>query len=218
MPTLFGNEISSPSNKARFVINALGIPYEYRNVDLMTGENKTEAYLKMHPAGKVPVLKDGDFVLFESNAIIKYLAEKEKSNLYPSELRRRVKIDQWLDFASIHIGVGMSKVFINRVAYGVLGMEKDERSLQDGLKFLDRFLPVVEAQLQKSAYLAEPEITLADFGLLAHIDQAEVSQVDLSVYPRLKQWQAELMGKEFYQKCFPSYAQKLMEIASKLKS
>lgn len=217
MPTLFGNEISSPSNKTRFVLNALGIPYEYRNVDLMTGENKTEAYLKMHPAGKVPVLKDGDFVLFESNAIIKYLATKENSNLYPGELRRRAKIDQWLDFVSIHIGVAMSKVFINRVAYGVLGMEKDERSLQEGQKFLDRFLPVLEAQLQKSAYLAEPEMTLADFGLLAHLDQAEVSQVDLSVYPRLKEWQAELMGKEFYQKCFPSYAKMLLGIASKMK-
>jgi len=215
MLTIYGFEVSSPSNKVRYVANALGIAYDYKRVNLQAGENKTEAYLKLHPAGKVPVLQDGDFVLFESNAIIQYLADKESSNFYPKDRRRRAIVDQWLDFASLHIGTAIGRVFVNRVAYKILNLEKDERSLQDGLAFLARFLPVLEGQLSKNAFLAGPETTLADFALLSNLDPAEIASVDLTPYPHLKRWQAGLMAKDFYQKCFPSYTQMLTELAQK---
>src|SRR5215831_279401 len=188
MITIYGAEPSAPSNKVRFVANALGLAYEFKNVDLPGGENKTEAYLKLHPAGKIPVLQDGDFVLFESNAIIKYLADKESSSLYPKELRRRALVDQWIDFASLHIGTAVARVVFNRVFYKFAKVEQDERSLKDGLGFLQRFLPVVEAQLAKHAFLAGPETTLADFCLLALLDPAEIASIDLSPYPRLQRW------------------------------
>ena len=200
MITIYGNEFSSPSNKVRYVANALGIDYEYKPVDLMGGANKTESYLKLHPAGKVPVLQDGDFVLFESNAILRYLAQKVSSSLYPQEIKRRAVVDQWMDFASLHVGPALGKVFFNRVAYQFLNTEVDPRSLADGLQFLQRFLPVLEGQLAKSAYLAGPELTLADFALLASLDQAEAAGVELSVYPALSQWRKELIAKDFYQK------------------
>jgi len=216
MLTLYGNEVSGPSNKVRFVANALGLSYEYKPVNLLAGENKTEAFLKLSPAGKVPVIQDDDFVLFESNAIIKYLAEKAGSSLYPKDLRRRSVVDQWADFASIHIGMAMGRVFVNRVAYKIVGIEQDERSLKDGLEFLGRFLPVVEGQLKKSAFLAGPELSIADFSLLAHLDPAEVCSIDLSATPSLQRWRNALRDKEFYQKCFPSYEKMLQGLAAKM--
>ncbi|MCE9624078.1 MAG: glutathione S-transferase family protein [Deltaproteobacteria bacterium] len=215
MITLYGNEFSSPSNKVRYVANALGIEYEYKHVDLMGGANKTESYLKLNPSGKVPVIQDGDFTLFESNAIIRYLARKVSSSLYPQDLKRGALVDQWMDFASLHVAQAVGRVFFNRVAYKFLNAEVDPRSLSDGLQFLQRFLPVLEGALAKSAFLAGPELSLADFSLLAGLDQAEVAGIELEVYPALSQWRKELIAKDFYQKCFSSYAAMLHALTQK---
>lgn len=214
MLTFYGHEISTPCNKVRFVANALNLDYEFKPVDLFTGKNKTEEYLKLHPAGKVPVMVDGDFVLFESNAICRYLAEKSGSELYPSELRQRSLVNQWMDFASIHVGPAVSRVFVNRVGYSVMGLEKDERSLQDGLNFLDRFLPVVDRNIAAKGYLAGPQLSLADFSLLAHLEQAEISSISLEAYPHLKKWREKLQSEEFYRKCYESYAQAVAHLRS----
>ena len=216
MLTLYGNEFSVRSNKVRFVANALGLAYEYRRIDLRRGEGRTESYLKLHPAGKVPVLQDDDFVLFESNAIIKYLAAKASSDLYPQELSRRLLVDQWIDFVSFHVAAAVDKVFVNQVAYEIFHLEKDERSLKEGLAWLQRFLPIVEAQLQKHPFLAGPELSLADFVLLAALDLAEVSSFSLEPYPKLKTCYEQLQAEDFYQKCYPSYTQMLQQLIAKM--
>lgn len=218
MLTIYGNLVSTPSNKVRFVANALGLPYEYKELNLMAGDNKTPAYLAFHPAGKVPSIDDDGFVLFESNAIIRYLAAKADSPLYPKDLKRRAIVDQWIDFSTQHIGLAMGKVFVNTAAYKILKLEIDERSLKDGLSFLERFLPVLETQLEKNRYLAGSELSLADFALLAHLDQAEVATVVLSEYPQLKKWRDGLQAQDFYQKVFPNYATMLQGLAQKLAS
>src|SRR5262249_44808814 len=143
----------------------------------------------------------------ESNAIVKYLADKQNSSLYPKDLRRRALVDQWIDFSTQHIATAVGRVFFNRIIYKVMNAQQDERSLQDGLGFLQQFLPVVDAQLKKSAYLADPEITLADLCLLADLDPAEVCSIDLSPYSNLQRWRDGLRTKDFYQKCFASYTQ-----------
>jgi glutathione S-transferase len=71
MLIIYGSDFSAPANKVRFVANALGLDYEYKVVRIRDGENKTEEFKKMHPAGKIPVINDHGFILFESNAIIK---------------------------------------------------------------------------------------------------------------------------------------------------
>ncbi len=215
MITLYGNDFSSPSNKVRFLAYALDLEYEYHSVNMMVGEHRGPGHLKLHPAGKVPVLVDGDFILFESNAILRYLADKTQSLFYPKILKERALVDQWLDFSSLHVATALNKVFINRAAYGVMKLEKDERALQEGLALLDRFLPVLEAQLQKNNFLSGAEMSLADFALLSALDPAEIASIDLSSYPRLKNWQESLQAMPFYQKCYPSYTFILQSLTSK---
>ena len=97
MLTIYGADLSSPSNKVRFVANVLGLEYTYRPVKLREGENKSEWYVQLHPAAKIPVMDDDGFVLFESNAICKYLLTQKNSPLYPQELKSRAIVDQWVD-------------------------------------------------------------------------------------------------------------------------
>ncbi len=212
MLKIYGADLSGPSNKVRFVANALGLEFEYRRVNLMEEENKTEDYLKRHPAGKVPAIDDDGFVLFESNAIIKYLAVKAGSPLYPKETEKQAVIDQWIDFASHHIGAALNRVVFNRVFAPFLKMEVDERSLNEGLSFLDRFLPVAETQLQANTYLAGNELTLADFNLLALLDPAEIAGIDLSGYPGISTWRENLQEQLFYTKCHKNFGEAIKKV------
>jgi glutathione S-transferase len=213
MLKIYGADLSPPSNKVRFVANELGLDYEYISMNLVSGENHSERHLKLHPGGKVPVIDDDGFVLFESNAIIRYLAAKCESPLYPPGAKQRALVDQWADFVSHHIATAVSRVLVNRVFAPFLNQEVDERSLADGLSFLERFLPVVDAPLETRRYLAGGELTLADFNLLSALDPAEVAQVGLSGYMNITRWRQDLMGRDFYTKCHKSYGDVLAAIA-----
>ena len=215
MLTVYAMELSAPSNKVRFVVNALGLEHEYKSINIMAGEQKSEWYLKINPAGRVPAIKDGDFTLFESNAIIKYLAEKNDSAYYPKDIQQRAKIEQWIDFSSLHVGAAMTRVLFNRVLAPIIGAEIDENSLKTGISFLKNFLPIVDSQLGKDKFLAGHEISLADFVLLAVLDPAEVCQIDLTPYKNITKWRQDLQTKDFYTKCHKSYSDALAAAGSK---
>lgn len=212
MLILYGADLSSPCNKVRFAANAMGIDYEYKKVSIKNKENRSPEFLSLHPAGKIPVIDDEGFVLFESSAIIKYLAEKEQSPLYAPDLKIKAKIDQWMHFVTIHIGNAMDRVLFNRVFAPLINVAADQSSLRAGERFLNRFLPVVENHLAEKAYLVGENLTLADINLLATLDPAEIGQIDLHKYSRISQWRNELREQEFYTKCHKKYGEQLKRI------
>jgi glutathione S-transferase len=210
MLRIYGADLSSPANKVRFVANFLGLKYEYIQVKLREGEQRRPEFLKMNPIGKVPAIDDNGFCLFESGAIIKYFAEKEKSSIFPSGLKERAVAEQWIDFITNHVALGMHKVVFNRLfAKNIPGATVDERSIQDGLSFLSKYFPIVDEQLSKGKYFLGNNITLADFTLLAALDPAEASDVDLTPYKNIVRWRAELKSQDFYTKCHRDYKEKL---------
>ncbi len=209
MLTIYGSDLSSPANKVRFVANYLGLKYEYKKIDLGAGEQRKPEILKLNPVGKVPFIDDDGFVLAESGAIIKYLADKVGSSLYPKGLKERALVDQEIDFVTLHVNAALQKIVYNRVFAPRRKIAVDERSLEEGLNFLGRFLPIVEAQLAKSAYLAGNTLTLADMTLLSGLDPAEVAGIDLSSYPGIRAWRENLRKQEFYTKCYNQYGESL---------
>ena len=215
MLKIFGSDLSSPANKVRFTANALDLKYEYIKVNLREGEHRKPEFLKINPAGKIPAINDDGFMMFESNAIIKYLARKQKSPLYPSDLQERAIVEEWMDFTSMHVGMALSKIMFNRVFYKFTNTPIDERSLSDGIDFLKKFLPVVDEQLGKNPYLAGKSFTLADINLLASLDPAEAAQVDLSSYKNIVKWRNEFKKKEFYTKVHKEYGEALKQPTGK---
>ncbi len=103
----------------------------------------------------------------------------------------------------------------NRVFAPMRGESVDERSIQDGLKFLGRFLPVVDAQLAKSPYLSGKTLTLADIDLLAAMDSAEIAGIDLAPYKNLVRWRNELKKLDFYTRCYKEYGEILKAMMAK---
>ena len=188
MFVIYGNPLSSPTNKVRFLAHYLHIPYEFKVINLPAGEHR-----------------QAGFKLAESNAILRYLANKHKSNLYPSNLEERALVDQWMDFASGHIALASAKLFFNRYICQLVGIAKDERAIEDGQEWLDRYLPVLEQQLTKHAFIASSHLTLADFSLLAALDVTEVISLDLKPFPHLTHWRNKLMQESFYQDCHSNF-------------
>ena len=205
MVKLYGSPFSSPSNKVRYVANYLGIQAEFHHINLGAGEQHTLVYLKINPFAKVPAIDDNGFYLAESNAIIRYLANKENSTLNPTDVQARALVDEWIDYATQHISIPLSKIMFNTYFYKMTKTDIDTRSLEDGIKFINKNLPNVETQLTKNKYIAGNTITLADFVLLASLDVCELCNIDLNVYRHIHAWRTQLMAENFYQKCHTSY-------------
>lgn len=205
MLKIYGFAMSTWANRVRFTVNKLGLDYEYVSIDLTKGEAQTDDYRAIHPAGKVPAMNDDGFVLFESGAIVNYLASKTGSELYPQDLKQRALVDQWSDFAANQVGMPMGKVLFNTVFYKFTGAEKDENSLQEGRAFLDRYLPIINARLAKVSCLASDQLSLADMTLLAWLDPAELCGVDLSGHKHISRWRDHLKQEDFYTACHNDY-------------
>ena len=216
MLKLYGVDLSIPLIRVRLCLNALNIKYEYNQVSFIARENRTDAYLKLHPAGKVPVIDDAGFVLFESNAIMKYLCRKSNSKYYPNLIEEQASVDQWTDFVAHHVGSGIARVLFNKVFVVLFGGDKDERSMQDGYRFIAQFLPIIDAQLTESDYLACNEMTIADFCLLATLDPCELIEVDLSIYPHIHRWRMQLVKMPFYQDIHTAYPNTIEEVKQRI--
>jgi glutathione S-transferase len=113
---LYDNPVSSNALKVRFLLAELGLEYERRTVELV--RPRADEYLALNPIGTVPLLVDGDFMLAESHAILRYLATREgRDDLYPAGLHDRARVDEFLDRWS----TGLRAAFF-RVEFPALGM------------------------------------------------------------------------------------------------
>ena len=211
MIKLYGTKISPPCNKVEMCLNALGMEYEFISLDLFKGANRTAEYLAINPFGKVPAIEDGTLKLSESNAIMKYLSKKAKSDLYPDDLVKQTEIDRWCDFVSQHINIqGYLPIAFNKFVAKKIGFEPNSNEIKKGEELLKKLLPLIEEQLNKTKYLAGDKLTIADICLLASVDPSELIELDLKPYPKLSAWRKDLQSQDFYQKTHKFYGESMM--------
>ncbi len=211
MIKIYGNKFSPPSNKVEMCINVLGLEYEFVFIDLLKGEQRKSEFLSITPFGKAPVLVDGNFKLSESNAIMKYLCKKSKSDLYPSDLEKQAEVDMWCDFIAQHLTMqAYAKVMFNKVVAPRIGVEPDQRSIKEGYEFIGKYLTLIEENLNKTKFLTGDKMTIADISLLATIDPSELIEVNLKTYPKLTAWRDSLKAQSFYQKVHKFYGESMM--------
>jgi glutathione S-transferase len=187
--------------KVGYVLDAIGVDYEYQAVDLAKKEQKTEAFLKVNPIGKVPALKHNDFSMFESGAMCRYIANVEKSDLYPEDAKLRAQNDQWIDFMGHHLGRWFSTLFFERVLRKALGFgEPDPSKVDEALGFIDQQIAPVETHLSKTGYFVGSSLSVADLVAFSYIEQAQAVQFDLSKYPNISKWHSKISALESVKK------------------
>ena len=181
------------SMKTLYVLEELGVDYEYVYVDLGKGANRTEDFRRMTPAGRVPVLEhDGEF-LFESGPICRYIASVEHSPLYPADKLQRARVDQWMTYFTCHPGRWLTKLFFEKVVKPVAGMgEPDAAGCEEAARFARDQLQVVDGWLEQHEWLANDAFSIAEPFALAYVEQARSVDFPLDGFPSLQRWLGRL--------------------------
>ncbi len=168
--------------KASVALEELGLPYEVRPINLSTLEQKTPAFLAINPNGRVPALVDDGFAVFESGAILMYLAEKT-GRLMPADLKGRSRVVQWLMFQMGGVGpmMGQANVFFR------YWPEKLQPVIDRYQGETRRLFGVLEGQLAQHEYLAG-DYSIADIAHWCWVRSHSWSGVDIEPFPNLKRW------------------------------
>ncbi|MEN3951280.1 glutathione binding-like protein [Iodidimonas sp. SYSU 1G8] len=189
---------STPNGwKASIMLEELGLPYELKRVDLGKAEQKTPEFLKINPNGRIPAIVDrdaGDFPVFESGAIMLYLAEKT-GKLIPSDAKGRSLVIQWLMFQMGGVGPmqGQAHVFLHSapetIPYAIERYQNETR----------RLYGVLDTRLADNAYLAG-DFSLADIANWTWIWFHGFAGIALEDFPNLKRWFDELEARPGFQR------------------
>jgi glutathione S-transferase len=205
-----------PSPRAFKVIaaaNHLGLDHKLHMVDLRKGEQKAPQYAALNPNMRMPTLKDGDFVLWESNAILQYLAcKRPQSGLLPAEDRARFDVIRWQFWDSAHWDPACSVFAFEYLVKGLLGIgAPDAAAVAKGAEMFQRAASVLDAQLAGKKFITGEALTLADFSIGSGMILAGSAHYPIDSYGEIKRWYAGLTALPAWQK---TLAQSTMRTAT----
>ncbi|XP_070712648.1 glutathione S-transferase theta-1b isoform X2 [Pempheris klunzingeri] len=203
---LYLDLFSQPCRSVYIFAKKNNINFDFQKVALLDGEQYGEDFGKINLIRKVPALRDGDFCLAESIAIILYLAEKFKTPdfWYPADLQQRARINEYLSWQHIGIRLHGSKMFWLRLLIPkALGVDIPQDKLDAALEDLNGSLRLIEEKfIQDRPFIAGDHISLADLVAIVEIMQPVGSGLDVfEGRPKLSAWRDRVqaaIGKELF--------------------
>ncbi len=180
-------------HKASVTLEELGLPYDVHPIDLAKEEQKQEWFLALNPNGRIPVIVDreeGDFAVFETGAIMVYLAEKT-GRLLPQDVKGRSRTLQWLMFQMGGVGpmMGQANVFYRYFP------EKIQPAIDRYQNETRRLLEVLERRLAESEWLAGGQFTIADIANWCWVRTYKWSGVSIDGLANLRRWLDAIRGR-----------------------
>jgi glutathione S-transferase len=162
MLKILGRATSINVRKVLWTCAELNLPFEREDWGTGFRSTDTPEFLSLNPNGMVPVLKDGDFVLWESNSIIRYLAARYSGeHLYPTDPLARARVDQWMDWQATDLNKSWSYPFLALVRK--LPSHQDREALAAACASWSRHMGILDRQLQSTGrFVAGEHFTLAD--------------------------------------------------------
>ncbi len=215
---LYYHPISTTSRPVMLFAAESRIPLEMQVVDLFTGEHVQPPYAALNPNKLVPTLQDGDFILTENSAILKYLADKIDSPAYPRDLQQRARVNERMDWTSTQLCSDLVYALVYPQIFDAHKRRSDEAqsaTLERGQARAQAWLKVLDEHVlgPGNNYLCGDAITIADYHAASYVALAEVIGSDLSVYPKVKQWLARMKAL----KSWPQVYQVIDGFAASLK-
>jgi glutathione S-transferase len=185
----------------------LNLPVEFVHVDLGKGEHKTPAFLAMNPNAKVPVLVDGDTTLWESNAILCYLARKAGSDLWPTDARQ-FEVLRWLMWDATEFAPQAGTLYFEHVIKSRFGIgAPDPAEVQQAAQGFLRFAAVLDGHLRGRRYLVGEAVSVADFAVAISLPYAQQAQLPLQDFPEIRRWHAQMNALPAWREPFPERPQ-----------
>src|SRR3954471_9625806 len=172
--------------KISIALEEMGLPYEVKVVDFASNEQKSSWYVKLNPNGRIPTLLDDGFALFESGAILIYLAEKT-GRFLPHDVQGRSRVIQWLMFQMSAVGpmMGQANVFLRYFP------EKIQPAIDRYQREVTRLFGILDQQLAALDYIAG-DYSIADMALWPWVSGYEWSGVSIAEFANLQRWLAKV--------------------------
>jgi glutathione S-transferase len=189
-----------PSSRALAIValkNHLALDCEMQPIDLGRGDQLTPEYLALNPNKKMPTLEDDGFVLWESNAILFYMAaNRPDTGLWPSDLKGQADVMRWLAWESAHWDAeSCGMVAYEKASKAVLGRgSPDPAFIARGEQNFARFADVLDGSLRGKTWLLGERLTIADFSIGGLVPSAERMGLPVGDFPEIVRWYGGLMG------------------------
>lgn len=195
---LLGRKTSGNVQKVMFLFEELKMPYEREDYGRQFNNTQTPEYLAKNPNAKVPTLLDGDLVVWESNTILRYVAAKAKSALYPADPAKRTHVERWMDWQLSALNNPYLAMF--REAK----LEPGKRSAEFAAQQNDLGAQLSILDKSMGRYVAGAEFSIADICLAPIVARCLRFGVELPSLPNVKRWDAEIQSREAFKKATAS--------------
>lgn len=179
---LYSFPLSGHAHRVRLLLSMLALPHQVIDVDLPAGQHKQPDFLALNPRGQVPVIVDGDVVLYDSTAILVYLARRYGGEQWlPGDAVGAARVQQFLSLAAGEIFEGPNRVRLVKLF-------KRELDYALAVQKTEAVLALLEAHLADHVFLAAAHVTIADLACYSYIAHVQEGGVALAPYPRVRDW------------------------------
>lgn len=194
MLKIWGRINSINVQKVMWAVAELDLQYEHVNAGLHFGGVNEPWYRAMNPNGRVPVINDDGFVLWESNSIVRYLASRYGAGtLEPLDLRTRADAGRWMDWASSTMNPLMTPLF-----WGLIRTAPDKRNaeaLDESRSKMEEVMAILDAQLAQRAFVAGDDFTMGDIPVACFTQRWLALPMAHGVHPHVARWVAQLEAR-----------------------
>jgi glutathione S-transferase len=169
---IYGSPISTCTRKVLMTLGEKQAKFEFVTLDFAKGEHKTPANVARQPFGQMPSLEDGDFGLFESRAMMRYIDETMPGQaLTPKDPKARGRMNQWMSVESEDFTPGVMAIVFQEMFTPMMGGKTDTAKVEEGKKKLAPALAVLDAHLSKSGpHMIGDDFTLADIAYMPYVE------------------------------------------------
>jgi glutathione S-transferase len=197
MLKILGRKTSSNVQKVLWLCGEIGLPFERSDVGGTFGGNTTAEYLALNPNGLVPTIDEDGFILWESNAIVRYLAAKHASGtLYPGDLRLCADADRWMDWQQTVAAPPMGLLF--RALLRSPPDKVEPAEVDNARRRAMAALVILDAKLARTPYVAGPEFTMADIALGFVPHRWLKMPIERPALKNLERWYRDLCARPAY--------------------
>lgn len=200
---LYYSETLMP-RKACAVARHLGSPVEFVHLDLKRGEHHTPEFAALNPNVKVPVLVHERGSLWESNAIMCFLARAAGSGLWPAD-DGQIEVVRWLSWDLQHFTCHTGELYFEHIIKPeYIGEEPDAAAVEEATRNVRRYGQVLNDHLRGRRYLVGDVLTVADFAVAIALPYADRAGIPLAEFPEVERWHARLEELPFWRDPFPA--------------
>lgn len=192
--------MSPNTRRVLFMLAECDAPHQLVTVDLMAAEHRADAYLALNASGRVPTLVDGELVLWESNAILGYLAEKfADKRLGGESAGERAEIARWMFMNAAHLSPSLARVFAHTIR-----LPEDQRLpriVEEARADIERSLRALDRRLEGREHLGE-RFSIAEVSIAPSLGIAPMLGVDLTPHPSVAAWIERITARPAWKKVY----------------